>query len=192
MTRKTEFALSNIIEEHIAVAKACEALAPIVEQAAQLVIARLKKDGKILFCGNGGSATEAQHLAAELIGRFYVDRKAIPALALTADSAILTCIGNDYSYSEVFSRQLEALCTDQDVIILLSTSGKSPNILKAAEIAKNKKALSIAFTGEDGGQLKSLVDLCICIPSMNTPRIQEMHLLLGHTLCEWIENAFAH
>jgi D-sedoheptulose 7-phosphate isomerase len=177
----------SILQEHIDVAQASFALLADLQRIAELSSARLKAGGKVLFCGNGGSAADAQHFAAELIGRFYLERKAIAAIALTTDTSILTCLGNDYSYDIIFSRQLEALCTDKDVVVLLSTSGNSSNILRAAEVAKSKGAYSIGFTGKDGGALKTAVDDCLVVPSNNTPRIQEMHLLLGHTYCEYIE-----
>jgi len=120
-----------------------------------------------------------------------LERKAISAIALTTDSSVLTCLGNDYSYDIIFSRQLEALCAPGDVVVLLTTSGNSPNILKAAETAKQKGAYTIAFTGKDGGKIKDLVDDCLIVPSHNTPRIQEMHLFLGHTYCEWVELALS-
>ena len=183
--------LQKIFQEHIQVAQATEILLPKLKQAAEESVARLQNGGKILFCGNGGSAMDAQHFAAELIGRFYLERKAIQAIALTADSAVLTSLGNDYSYDIVFSRQLEALCAVNDVVVLLSTSGNSPNVIKAAEVAQMKGAYTIGFTNQNGGKLKDHVDCCFQVPSENTPRVQEMHLLLGHTLCEWIELAFA-
>lgn len=178
---------SKILQEHLEVAQNTATCMQQLVEASHIIIERLRKGGKILFCGNGGSAADAQHFAAELIGRFYLERKAIPAIALTTDSSVLTCLSNDYAYDVIFSRQLEALCTAQDVVVLLSTSGKSPNILKAAEIARTRQAFTLGITGKDGGELKNAVDQCITVPSHNTPRIQEMHLLLGHTLCEWIE-----
>lgn len=179
--------MNTILQEHIEVAQKSMSLMADLERIAQLTVGRIQKGGKILFCGNGGSAADAQHFAAELIGRFYLERPAIPAIALTTDSSVLTCLGNDYSYDIIFSRQLEALCTEKDVVILISTSGKSPNILKAAEMAKSKGAYVVAIAGKDGGPLKNCVDDALIVPSNNTPRIQEMHLFLGHTLCEWVE-----
>ncbi len=181
--------LSAILQEHIDVAQSSFALLTQLQNISERAVERLRAGGKILFCGNGGSAADAQHFAAELIGRFYLERHAIPAIALTTDTSILTCLGNDYSYDIVFARQLEALCTEKDVVVLLSTSGNSQNILNAAEMAKRKSAYTIGFSGKEGGKLKGAVDDCLVIPSHNTPRIQEMHLMLGHTLCEWIEVA---
>jgi D-sedoheptulose 7-phosphate isomerase len=178
-----------LLAEHIAVAQATQILLEPLARISQAVIERLAASGKILFCGNGGSAADAQHFAAELIGRFYVERAAIAAIALTTDTSILTCLGNDYSYDIIFSRQLEALCQPGDVVVLLTTSGNSPNILRAAETARARGAYTIGFTGKDGGALKECVDECLIVPSDNTPRIQEMHLFLGHTLCQAIEAA---
>ena len=182
--------LEKLLDEHIEVAMTTKSLLPKLQQIAETTTQRLKKGGKILFAGNGGSAADAQHLAAELIGRFYLERPAIPAIALTTDSSVLTCLANDYHYDVIFARQCEALCNAEDVILLISTSGKSTNLLKAAEVCKAKGAYTIAFLGKDGGHLKAVVDDALIIPSHNTPRIQEIQLFLGHTLCEWIEFAF--
>lgn len=182
--------LEALLAEHIFVAQASYALLEPLARISQLIIDRLQASGKILFCGNGGSAADAQHFAAELIGRFYLERQAIAAIALTTDTSVLTCLGNDYSYDIIFSRQLEALCQPGDVVVLLTTSGNSQNILRAAQTAKACGAYTVGFTGKDGGQLKACVDDCLIVPSDNTPRIQEMHLFLGHTLCQAIECAF--
>mgnify|MGYP000420292270 CR=1 FL=1 len=181
--------LQNLLSEHLNVTQKTESLLPQLEKISNIAVEKIKSGGKLLFCGNGGSAADAQHFAAELIGRFYLERPAIPAIALTTDTSILTCLGNDYSYDCIFARQLEALCQEKDVVVLLTTSGNSPNILQAAEMAKTKGAYTIAFTGKDGGKIKNLVDDCLIVPSDNTPRIQEMHLFLGHCFCEWIELA---
>jgi D-sedoheptulose 7-phosphate isomerase len=181
----------QLLQEHIEVALATNALLPQLQQVCEQTVKRLQQGGKVLFAGNGGSAADAQHMAAELIGRFYLERAAIPAIAVTTDSSILTCLSNDYHYDIVFSRQFEALCNAQDVAVLMSTSGGSNNLVKAAEVAKSKGAYTIAFLGKDGGQLKNVVDAALVVPSHNTPRIQEMHLFLGHTFCEWIEKALA-
>ena len=162
-----------------------------IEAAAQNIITALQKGGKLLIMGNGGSAADAQHLAAELIGRFQVERQAIPAIALSTDTSILTCLSNDYDYSIVFSRQLEALCQPNDVVLGISTSGNSKNILKGITTAKQKNAYTIGFSGHTGGELAKLVDLSINIPSTVTARIQEAHIFIGHTICELIEQAFA-
>lgn len=165
-------------------------LIPDIVLATNKIIASLKSGGKLLLMGNGGSAADAQHLAAELIGRFQVERQALPAIALNTDTSILTCLSNDYDYSIVFSRQLEALCQTNDVVIGLSTSGNSKNILKGIATAKQKNAYTIGFSGNQGGELAKLVDLAINIPSSNTARIQEAHIFIGHTICQLIEQAF--
>ncbi len=144
----------------------------------------------IFFMGNGGSAADSQHLAAELVGRFYKERKGLPAIALTTDTSILTAVGNDYGYEEVFSRQIEALTKPNDIVFGLSTSGNSSNIIKAIDKAKKSGAITIGLTGNDGGQLKEICDHCLIIPSNNTARIQEAHILIGHIICEIIEEEY--
>jgi len=154
-------------------------------------MSRVLADGhKLFFFGNGGSAADAQHLAAELVGRYQQERRALPALALTANTSTLTAIGNDYSYERVFARQLEALCSPGDVAVGISTSGKSPNVLSAMRAAKEIPVTTVGMTGMRGGELAALSDYCICVPSEQTPRIQEAHILIGHILCEVIEQKF--
>jgi D-sedoheptulose 7-phosphate isomerase len=142
---------------------------------------------KILIAGNGGSAADAQHFAGELVSRFYFDRPALAAIALTTDTSILTAIGNDYGYETIFSRQVQGLGMMEDVLIAISTSGNSPNILRALQQAKQQGLTTIGLTGRTGGKMKSLCDICLCAPSDSTPRIQECHLVLEHILCAWIE-----
>ena len=144
---------------------------------------------KVLIAGNGGSAADAQHFAGELVSRFYFDRPALAAIALTTDSSILTAVGNDYGYEDVFARQIQALGQPGDVFIAISTSGNSPNILKAIDTAKARGLTVIGLTGKSGGKMKPLCDICICAPSDSTPRIQECHLVIEHTLCACIEEA---
>ena len=144
-------------------------------------------NGKILIAGNGGSAADAQHFAGELVSRFYFDRPPLAAIALTTDSSILTAIGNDYGYEDVFARQVQALGRSGDVFIAISTSGNSPNILKAIVAAKSIGLVVIGLTGRSGGKMKALCDICLCAPSDATPRIQECHLLIEHCLCACIE-----
>jgi D-sedoheptulose 7-phosphate isomerase len=152
-----------------------------------------KSQGKILIAGNGGSAADAQHFAGELVSRFYFDRPPLAAIALTTDSSILTAIGNDYGYEDVFARQVQALGRKGDVFIAISTSGNSPNILRAVEAAKSIGLVVIGLTGRTGGKLKALCDVCLCAPSDSTPRIQECHLVLEHILCACIEESlFGH
>jgi len=147
----------------------------------------LKAGGRIFFFGNGGSAADAQHLAAELVGRFMVNRRALPAIALTVDSSVLTAIANDYSYDLVFARQLEALAHANDMAVGITTSGNSPNVVRAMETASRSGLRTVAFTGAQGGQIRAAVEECICVPSDRTPRIQEAHILIGHMLCEYVE-----
>lgn len=158
-----------------------------IVSAAQLIIEAYQKGGKILLMGNGGSAADAQHIAAELVGRFKKERKPLPAIALTTDTSILTSIGNDYNFNEVFRRQVEALAQPEDVVIGISTSGNSTNVLLAIEKAKEIGAKTIGLSGNDGGKLLVASHLCLVVPSNNTPRIQESHITIGHILCDLVE-----
>ncbi|HNZ37081.1 MAG TPA: D-sedoheptulose 7-phosphate isomerase [Candidatus Marinimicrobia bacterium] len=160
-----------------------------IEAAAQMLIDCYRAGGKVLLCGNGGSAADAQHLAAELISRLKLERAAIPALALTTNTSLLTAIGNDYKYDLVFVRQVEAFGRAGDVLIAISTSGESENVIKAVEFSRVQGIKSIALTGAKGGRLAEKVDLAIKIPSDNVQRIQECHITIGHILCELIESA---
>lgn len=155
--------------------------------AAQIIIEAYRKDGKVLLMGNGGSAADAQHLAAELVSRFKKERKALAAIALTTDTSILTAIGNDYGFDYVFSRQIEALAQPDDVVIGISTSGNSPNVLLAMEKAMEIGAKTIGLSGKDGGKLVAVSSLCIVAPSNDTPRIQEAHITIGHIICDLVE-----
>lgn len=142
---------------------------------------------KVLFCGNGGSAADAQHLAAEFSGRFYKDRKALPSEALHCNTSYLTAVANDYSYDVIYSRLVEGICAEGDILIGLSTSGNSKNILNAFAAAKEKKVITVGFTGASGGKMKEASDFLINVPSSDTPRIQESHILIGHIICELVE-----
>jgi D-sedoheptulose 7-phosphate isomerase len=153
----------------------------------QLMIRAFHEGRKVLLFGNGGSATDASHLAAEFVGRYRRDRTPLPAMALTTDTAALTCIANDYDYEEIFSRQIEAHGRKGDVAIAISTSGNSPNVLQGAQTAQARGLITIGWTGATGGKLVDLVDYCFCVPSTETARIQECHLTMGHVLCELIE-----
>ncbi|MEO2069052.1 MAG: D-sedoheptulose 7-phosphate isomerase [Desulfurobacteriaceae bacterium] len=148
---------------------------------------RIKEGNKILLCGNGGSAADCQHIAAELVGRFGMERKALPAVALTTDTSILTAVGNDYSFDTIFERQVEALGTKGDVLIGISTSGNSKNVINAVKKAKELGLLTVGFSGKDGGELLKIADHCFVVKSFSTPRIQEVHITLGHVLCDFIE-----
>jgi D-sedoheptulose 7-phosphate isomerase len=166
-----------------------ESLLNTVEQAALACIKCIRDGGKILLAGNGGSAADAQHIAGEFVSRFAFDRPGLPAIALTTDTSILTAIGNDYGYEKLFARQIQALGQRGDVFIGYSTSGKSPNVLLAFEEAREKGMLCIGFTGNRGGIMKSLCEFLLEVPSADTPKIQEGHLVLGHILCGLVENA---
>jgi D-sedoheptulose 7-phosphate isomerase len=159
-----------------------------LQQAGEAIIETFRKDGKVLFCGNGGSAADAQHLAAELSGRFYYDRPPLFAEALHVNTSYLTAVANDYAFDKVYSRLVEAKGRKGDALIALSTSGNSPNVVKAIQTANAIGMTTIGFTGADGGQMKNLCNHLLNIPSSDTPRIQEAHILLGHILCEIIES----
>ena len=158
-----------------------------IDAATQACITALKNGNKLLFCGNGGSAADAQHLAAEFTGRFYSDRKALPAEALHCNTSYLTAVANDYSYDVIYARLLEGIAKPGDVLVGISTSGNSGNIVKAFEMAKSIGVVTVGFTGATGGKMKPLSDFLINVPSTTTPRIQESHILVGHIICELVE-----
>jgi phosphoheptose isomerase len=162
-------------------------LAGEIERAGEVMAASLRGGGKLLFCGNGGSAADAQHLAAEFLGHFERERAPISALALSTDSSTLTAIGNDYGFEQVFARQVRALGRPGDVLVAISTSGRSPNVLRAAEAAREIGLRTIALSGRDGGSLAGLAEIAIVIPSESTARIQECHITIGHILCEYVD-----
>lgn len=161
-----------------------------VQQIAALVTGCLRSGGKVLLMGNGGSAADAQHIAAELVGRFQVDRPAFAAMALTTDTSVLTSVGNDYGFEEIFARQVDGLAKAGDVVIGISTSGNSANVVRGIESARRRDCVSVGFLGEPG-QLASLVDEALVIPGFSTARVQEMHILAGHLLCELVERDLA-
>ena len=163
-----------------------------VARVSDILIEALKKGNKPLLFGNGGSAADAQHIAAEFVGRFAFDRPALPALALSVNTSCVTAIGNDYGFDVVFARQIEALGRAGDVAIGISTSGNSPNVLQGVATAKKMGLHTVALTGATGGKLKSAVDHCICAPSNETPRIQECHILIGHMISELVEQTIFH
>ena len=152
-----------------------------------IILASIKKKGTIFWCGNGGSASDSQHLAAELIGRYKSNRKPLKSISLNSDTSVLTCISNDFGYENIFSRQLEGIANHNDVLIIISTSGNSKNILNVLREAKKKNIYSVALLGNDGGEAKKIADSNIIIPSNSTARIQEMHILIGHIICRIIE-----
>lgn len=161
-----------------------------LEESVQKITDALRNGKKILFCGNGGSAADAQHLAAEFSGRFYTDRDALPAEALHCNTSYLTAVANDYSYDVVYSRLVKGIGNEGDVLVGLSTSGNSKNIIAAFEEARKKNILTIAFTGSTGGKMKELSDILFNVPSNDTPRIQESHIMLGHIICELVEEEY--
>jgi D-sedoheptulose 7-phosphate isomerase len=164
-----------------------QALLDQVELAARMMEAAIRAGGKVLIAGNGGSAADAQHIAGEFVSRFHFDRPGLPAIALTTDTSILTAIGNDYGYERVFSRQVEALGRPQDVLLAISTSGNSKNILMALEAAKKQGVKTIGLTGSPGGKMAVECDLCLKMPSTETPKIQEGHILVSHIMCGLVE-----
>lgn len=168
-----------------------ESLIGCVYQASDLIIDSLKKGNKAVFFGNGGSAADAQHLAAELMGRYLLDREPLPALALTTNTSNLTAIGNDFGYDEVFLRQLKGIGRKGDAVVGISTSGNSRNVIKAMEYAKSAGMKVIAFTGQGGGAMKDHADVLIAVPSKETPIIQECQIMIGHIICELVEKEFA-
>jgi D-sedoheptulose 7-phosphate isomerase len=175
--------------ETLADAASDVALHAAVAQTVEACISSLQAGGKILFCGNGGSAADSQHLAGELVSRFYYDRPGLPAFALTTDTSVLTAIGNDYGYERAFARQVEAVGTAGDVLIAISTSGRSPSILAALDAARAKGLVTVAMTGRTGGDMPARSDIVIHAPSDSTPRIQEVHISAGHAICQLIEEA---
>ncbi|MGE5537617.1 MAG: SIS domain-containing protein [Gemmatimonas sp.] len=185
--------INEYFAETASLLKACaEAnLAPRIDEAIRQIAAALKGDRCVLVCGNGGSASDAMHIAGELVGRYLKERRALKAIALSADPAVLTALGNDYGYEHVFSRQVEALAETGGIFIGLSTSGNSPNVVKACEMAKHLAMYTIAITGQGGGKLKGVADILIDVPSKATPRIQEAHLCIYHYICEQVEAALA-
>ena len=179
----------DALDEHIRALQQLRDMEPVILELGQELSECLERGGKILWMGNGGSAADCQHLAAELVGRFRKEREAMASIALTTDTSILTAVGNDYGYDEVFRRQVLALCAPGDVVIGLSTSGNSPNVLRGLEAARAKGGILVGFTGESGGKMKDICDISLRVPSSNTARIQEMHITVGHILCEIIEAA---
>ncbi|NQT72562.1 MAG: D-sedoheptulose 7-phosphate isomerase [Chloroflexi bacterium] len=158
-----------------------------IEAIIKAIVFAIRACGKVVLCGNGGSAADAQHIAAELIGRFKLERQAFPAIALTTNSSILTAIGNDYGYDRVFARQVEAIVDEKDIVIGITTSGNSPNVLEALKTAKTKGAKTIAFTGDNASGIAGVADFILNVPSNSTPRIQEAHITIGHIVCELVE-----
>lgn len=180
-----------VLEEHMACMAQLAALAAPVDAIGDLLARSIKDGGRILICGNGGSAADAQHFAAELIGRFEQERSAWPAIALTTDSSILTAVGNDYGFHDIFARQVEGLGRQGDVLVGISTSGHSKNVLRAAAAAKQQKMHTVGLLGRDGGELKAAMDRCVVIQDAKTARIQEAHIFILHYWARVIENQLA-
>ena len=176
----------HFIEHRVTLDSVAE-LGGSIEKVATVLIHCLKNDGTIFWCGNGGSASDSQHLAGELVGRFVGDRKPLKSIALTADSAVMTCIVNDYGYEHIFSRQVEALGSEGDVLVGITTSGNSQNVLHAFKVAEQKGMFNIGLLGKGGGRAVTLIEQSIIVPSKSTARVQEMHILIGHILCDLIE-----
>ena len=183
----TDTVFGRAIAEHTDVIRQIQDQIPVLESIARAMSAALRFGGKILWCGNGGSAADSQHLAAELVGRYRRERQGLPSIALTTDTSILTAVANDYGYEAVFARQIEALGKEGDLLVGISTSGNSPNVVCALEAARAKGLVTVAFTGAGGGQLATRADHLLAIASRDTGRIQEAHILAGHMLCDWIE-----
>lgn len=179
--------LLDHIASHRAVLDRMLLLEPAFSQVVSCVVTTIERGGKILLCGNGGSAADAQHIAAELVGRFRTERRALAALALTTDSSILTAVGNDYAFDDIFSRQVAAFGSQRDLLWVLSTSGTSKNIIRALEVAKENKCMCVGFLGKDGGEALSLCDHALVVPSKDTARIQEMHMLMYHAVCDAVD-----
>jgi D-sedoheptulose 7-phosphate isomerase len=185
--------IKNIIQASIDTKQAVlqnDALLSTIEQVVALMTASLKDRKRIYFCGNGGSAADAQHLAAEFSGRFYTDRKALPAEALHCNTSYLTAVANDYSFDLIYARLIDGIGDKGDILVGLSTSGNSVNIVKAFEVAKEKGIITVGFTGLSGGIMKNLSDHLINIPSTDTPRIQESHIMIGHIICQLVEENY--
>lgn len=185
--------IEDLIKESISVKEKIlqdRAMLEIIEKVSEVIVKSLQNNGKILFCGNGGSASDAQHLAAEFIGRFRCERRAFPAISLCGNAAMMTAVANDYGYQEVFARAVEGLMKPEDVFVGISTSGDSENVYRAISKAKETGGSTVAFVGRAGGKIKEIVDYSIIVPSDCTARIQESHIMIGHIICEIVENYF--
>jgi len=182
--------ISKRLEQHLQTLQQIaenQALKAAVNEAVERIVTCFRNGGKVWFCGNGGSAADAQHLAAEFSGRFYFDRPVLPSEALHCNTSYLTAVANDYGYDQVFARIISGVGAKGDILVGISTSGNSTNILRAFEVCREKGVTTFAFTGRTGGKMKDLADLLIAVPSTDTPRIQEAHITLGHIICELVE-----
>ena len=188
---KSELSPKDLFEatmlEHLEVVRGLAQHQSVIEGIALAMTGALLAGGKILWCGNGGSAADCQHLASEIVGRFRRERRGLPSIALTTDTSILTAVANDYGFQCVFARQVEALAQSGDLLVGISTSGNSQNVVMALEQARSMGVTTVAFTGSGGGKLRGVADHTLAVPSTNTARIQEAHILVGHMLCDWVE-----
>ncbi len=183
--------INKIIFDHInVIQKLHETNSDLICLIGEIIIKRLQSGSKLIFMGNGGSASDAQHLSAEFVGRFLKEREPLSAISLSTDTSALTAIGNDYGFDKIFERQINALAKEGDIVIGITTSGNSPNVLKAIEAANNLNCFTIGLTGRDGGKLKDICNETIIVPSNITARIQETHILIGHILCDMVDTAF--
>ena len=185
-----EAVFARAFDEHLKVIDDLRAQQPVLETIARVMTEAIQEGRKVLWCGNGGSAADAQHLAAEFVGRFRRERKPLASIALTTDTSVLTSIGNDYGYDHVFSRQVLALCEEGDIVVGISTSGNSANVVEALQAARDCGAFTVAFTGQGGGKMGGIANAQICVPTKDTARVQEGHILCGHMLCDWVELAW--
>lgn len=190
MKSKIEQRIAQSIDVHKKIAADVK-YSDLLAQISSTIIKSLKAGNKVLLCGNGGSAADAQHIAAEFVNRFYINRAPYAAVALTTDTSIITSIANDFSYEEIFSKQVEAIGKEGDVLIAISTSGTAANVNLAVKVANEKNITTVSFTGKDGGKLKDLCDINFIVPTDDTPRIQEIHILAAHIICEIIEEDLA-
>ncbi len=185
-----EAVFASAFEEHQKVIEELRQQQPTLEALARKMTEAVLDGKKVLWCGNGGSAADAQHLAAEFVGRFRRERKPLASVALTTDTSVLTSIGNDYGYDQVFSRQVLALAEPGDIVVGISTSGNSANVVEALQAAKDCGAFTVAMTGAGGGKMAGMADASLCVPTKDTARVQEGHILCGHMLCDWVELAW--
>jgi phosphoheptose isomerase len=183
--------VTELIDAHTAAVEALRGHADEIASIGALLVERLRAGGHVYLCGNGGSAADAQHLATELACRYETDRRALPAIALTTDSSMLTAASNDLGYARIFARQVEALARPGDVLVCISTSGNSPNVLEAARTARDLGVITLGLLGKGGGALRDLVEHAIVVPSGNTARIQECHIMIGHIWCALVDRAFS-
>ncbi len=178
--------IRQVLKEHRDIVQSLEELGPAIRQAGHRMLECLGADGTVWWIGNGGSAADCQHLAAELVGRFEGERRGLSSVALTTDSSVLTSVSNDYGFERVFARQIEALCRPADVLVAISTSGRSANVLAGVEMARAIGAYTVGLIGSDGGELAGLVDCDVVVPSNNPARVQEAHILIGHLWCDYV------